>query len=423
MRWLPALAMLLSGAVFAAESTLTLEEALRQADAAHPDLEMARAQAEAASAETRLADSLNDLRLSLEAGLRAGHNELLGAHPQSDNLIRLDARKTLFDGGRQGAGMEAAKEESVARGLQLMDVRTQRRIAIMARYFDALMTDMQYNADTEFMAVAYTDWDHARDRTALGQMAQWELAEREARYQDSLLRRNDTRRKLREKRQMLAAALTQTGPLTAELVDPPLKGNDRRLPEFDALLDHAMKNNPRLVAQQRLLAAAGQRITAQRVAERPSLELEAEAAQWSREATTRDDLRVGVNFYWPIWQGGRQDAGLAREQARFHAQQAEVERLRMDLRQGLLETREEIDYLRDSARKDAQIAVTWRDQALDKARAEYEMELRTTLGTGMAETQVARLRQRAVEYRLALAWVRLESLLGGPLEPAQEDRK
>jgi hypothetical protein len=30
--------------------------------------------------------------------------------------------------------------------------------------------------------------------------------------------------------------------------------------------------------------------------------------------------------------------------------------------------------------------------------------------------QVARLRQRAVEYRLALAWARLEALLGGPEE-------
>ena len=34
----------------------------------------------------------------------------------------------------------------------------------------------------------------------------------------------------------------------------------------------------------------------------------------------------------------------------------------------------------------------------------------------MAETQVAKLRKRSVEYRLALAWARLEALLGGPEE-------
>jgi hypothetical protein len=39
---------------------------------------------------------------------------------------------------------------------------------------------------------------------------------------------------------------------------------------------------------------------------------------------------------------------------------------------------------------------------------------------------VARLRQRAVEYRLALAWTRLEALLGGPealAGPAKPEEK
>ena len=423
MRSLWLVALLLSVAAFAAEPTLTLEEALHQADALHPDLEQVRAQAEAATADTQLAESLNDFRLTLEAGLKTGRNPLYQNNFHSDNMLRLDARKTLFDAGRQSADVAAARDESVARGLQLMDARAQRRIAIMARYFDALLTDMQYNAESEFMAVAYTSWDHARDRNAVGQVAQWELAELEARYQDSVQRRNDTRRKLREKRQLLASALNQPGPLTAELVDPVLKGNEQRLPEFEPLLDDLMKNNPRLTAQQRLLAAAGQRIEAQRVAQRPSLELEAESAKWSRDATTRDDLRVGLNFVWPLWQGGRQEAGMAREQARFHAEQAQYERLRMDLRQALLETREEIEYLRDTARRDAEINANWRDLALEKARAEYELELRTTLGTGMAETQMAKLRRRAVEYSLALAWARLENLLAGPVEAVKEDRK
>ena len=52
------------------------------------------------------------------------------------------------------------------------------------------------------------------------------------------------------------------------------------------------------------------------------------------------------------------------------------------------------------------------------------MELRTNLGTSMAETQSARLRRRAVEYRLALALARLEALLGTPLETVKvEERK
>jgi outer membrane protein TolC len=46
-------------------------------------------------------------------------------------------------------------------------------------------------------------WDNSRERQALGQIAQWELAELEARYLEVLTRRNDVRRGLREKRMAL----------------------------------------------------------------------------------------------------------------------------------------------------------------------------------------------------------------------------
>jgi len=53
--------------------------------------------------------------------------------------------------------------------------------------------------------------------------------------------------------------------------------------------------------------------------------------------------------------------------------------------------------------------------ALDRSRADYELELKTNLGDSMAQTLVASLRARRVEYRLALALARLEALAGKPL--------
>jgi len=41
----------------------------------------------------------------------------------------------------------------------------------------------------------------------------------------------------------------------------------------------------------------------------------------------------------------------------------------------------------------------------------------------MAETQVAALRRKQVEYRLALALARLEALSGGSLPPVEGARK
>jgi outer membrane protein TolC len=398
----------------AADKPLTLEAALAAADAPHPDLALALAQQEAARAEALLADSLNDFRVTLEASLRTGRNEIYNDKFHPDNIARLNARKTLWDFGRQQAGATASGQESQARDLQLLDVRAQRRLALMARYFDVLLADMRDAADTEFLAVAYVNWDNSKDRQDLGQLAAWELAELENRYMDIRTQRNDTRRKLREKRLLLGAAMNRPGTVLEDLVDPALPQNNRALPEFEPLLEQVLARNPRLQAQRQLLAGATSRIEGARAEYRPTLEFEAEAAAWTRESSTRDDLRAGFNFVWPLWQGGRNDARLGREQARFHELQAQHDKLVMDLRQAVLETREEIQYLMESERRGTEVAATYRDMALERARAEYELELKTNLGNSMAETQVARLRKRAVEYRLALAWARLEALLGGP---------
>lgn len=405
-----------AGAASASGQPLTLEAVLATAEAPHPDLDLARARQDVALADVQAAESLNDFRVTLEASLRSGRNEIYDDHYQPDHSARLVVRKTLWDDGRQQVGRRAAGQEGEALGLRLLDIRAQRRLSLMARYFDVLLADMRDAADTEFLAVAYVAWDNAKDRQALGQMAGWELSELENRYLDARTLRNDGRRKLREKRMLLASAMNRAGIVQEDLVDPRLPGNDRPLPEFETLLAGVLEGNPQLMAQRQLLAAATSRLDVARADYRPSLEFEAEAATWDRPSTTRDDLRAGFNLVWPIWQGGRADARIGREQARFHELQAQHDKLVADLRQAVLEAREEIQHLRESERRRVEVNAAYRDIALEKARAEYELELKANLGSSMAETQVARLRQRAIEYRLALAWARLEALLGGPGE-------
>ncbi len=422
-RWL-FLALLVSGAQAAEPpTTLTLETVLAAADAAHPDLDLARARQTAAQAEQQLSESLNDFRVSLEGTLRSGRNDYYNDRFHPDHQARLNARKMLFDAGRRDSGITAAREEAAARDLQLLDTRAQRRLTLMARYFDALLADMQYAADTEFMAVAYVNWDNAKDRRDLGQMPQWELADLESRYLDSRTRRNDVVRKLRDKRMQLGLALNRAEAVREDLVDPRLVHNDRPLPELAPLLDTMLAHNPRLQAQKQMLSAARKRIEGVRADDRPSLEFEAEAAAWSRQASTRDDVRAGLNFVWPLWQGGRIDARMAREQAVFQERQAQYDKLQQELRQALADTWEEIHYLRDSERRGGEANAHYRELALEKARAEYEMELKTNLGSSMAETQTAHLRKRAVEYRLALALARLEALLGTSLESIRMENK
>lgn len=395
---------------------LSLSEALASAESPHPDLRLAEAERAAALAEQEAASSRSDLAVGLEAGLRRGRPSTGSEGNLSDNTLRLNARKSLYDFGRTALAEQAAMAAVEAREAGLLDARARRRIEVMARFFEVLVADMQYTADNEYMAVAYVNADNGRDRFKVGQISASELAELEHRYQELLARRNATQARTRIARAQLANAMNQPGQLPAELEDPVLPANNQALPEYEALLPAVLERNPRLRARLSLLDASRSRMEALRAEDSPNLDAEVEAASWSREAITRDNLRAGVVLTWPIYQGRRVSAQLAREQAQFHKLQAEADKLRMDLAEALLEVWSEIDQLQHSLREAARRQVAYRDLALEKARGQYEVELKANLGDAMAATMEARLRERRTEYQLALAFVHLEALLGGPLE-------
>ena len=396
---------------------LTLDEALAAVSAAHPDRRVAESELVLSRAERDQAASQKDFSLFLDGSLRSGRRPDGDWEP--DNVGRIVARKPLLDFGRSSQAIAAADHEIVARQAALFNVENLRRIDIMARYFDVLLADMQYAADNEFMAEAYVSWDNARDRFEVGQISQPELLKLDADYQDIRERRNASLQRVRSARQKLAHAMYRPGKLPTELAEPALKDNARPVPEYESLLAWVMDKNPRVLALQAQVAAADARVASIRAERNPVLDVELVGGGYSRESTTRDELSAGLVFNIPLYQGGRVDALMARERAQKERSAAELDKLRLDLADTLLATLQEIEWLRGSSRPAAERQIEYRDWALERARAEYELELKTNLGPSMAETQVAQLRRKQVEYRLALALARLEALSGGSLPPVE----
>lgn len=401
---------------------LTLDEALASASATHPDRQMAESGLALARADRDQAASLQDFTLFLDGALRSGRR-FDGDHWRPDNIGRVVARKPLLDFGRSSQAMAAADQEIAAQQAALFHVDALRRIDIMARFFDVLLADMQYAADNEFMAVAYVSWDNAKDRFAVGQISQPELLRLETDYQDIRERRNASLQTTRATRQKLAHAILRPGNLPTELAEPVLPGNDRPVPEYEPLQAWVMQHNPRVLALQAQLAAADARLAAVRAERHPVLDAEVTGASYSRISNTRDEVSAGLVFNIPLYQGGHVDARVARELAHKAHSAAELEKLRLDLADTLLATLQEVEWLRGSSRVAADRQIEFRDWALDRSRAEYELEMKTSLGTSMAETQVAALRRKQVEYRLALALARIEALSGGSLPPVEGAQK
>lgn len=413
--WAALLACTLSPTVLA--EPLTLEAALASVAEPHPDRRMAESDLALARADREQADSRQDFNLYLDGSLRTGRQPDDGWQP--DNVGRIVARKPLLDFGRSSQAIAAADQEIRARQATLLSVESLRRLDIMARYFDVLLADMQYAADNEYQAITYIDWDKSKNRFELGQLSQPELLKIEAAFQDVRERRVASQQRMRMTRQKLANAIHRPDTLPTELAEPVLNGNARRVPEYESLLPWVMDRNPRVQALQAKMAAADARIAAMRAERNPMLDAEVMGGAYSRETSTRDEVSAGLVFTIPLYQGGRVDAKVARELAQKERTAAELEKLQLDLSETLIATLQEIELLRSASRGAADKQIEYRDWALERARAEYELELKTNLGTSMAEIQVAQMRRKQVEYRLALALARLEALSGGNLPPVE----
>lgn len=400
---------------------LTLEDALASVSAAHPDRRIAESELAVARADRDQAGSRQDFNLFLDGSLRTGHRPDGDWKP--DNIARIVARKPLLDFGRSSHAMAAADQEIAARQASLFNVDSLRRLDIMARYFDVLLADMQYGADNELMAVTYVAWDNAKKRFEVGQISQPELLRLEATYQDVRERRYASQQRMSSTRQKLAHAMNTPGKLSSELVDPALKDNARPVSDYESLLAAAMLKNPRILALQAQVEATNARVASVRAENNPTLDAEVVGAGFSRTSTTRDDVSAGLVFNIPLYQGARVDARVARELAQKERLAAELEKLKRDLSENLFTTLQEVQWLRDSGRAAADKQIEFRDWLLERARAEYELELKTNLGASMAETQLALLRRKQVEYRLALALARLDALSGGSMPSVEGAKK
>jgi outer membrane protein TolC len=409
--------LLLSPALDAQESAklLTFEAALASVATSHPDLLAAQAERDTAIAERDIASSRLDSSINLEGILRSGSRNPTLNDYAPDNSVRLTARKTLYDFGRSSAAEEAGASDLLAREADLLAAKDRRRIEVMTRYFEVLIADMQYTADNEMMAVIYVGLDNARDNFKAGKISSVDLAELETRYQEIFTKRTASAQRQRITRALLANAMNRPGELPADLEDPKLENNNRALPEYDALISLMLVNNPRLRAQQEMLAASQNRQSSLRAEKGPSLDAEVQAADYSRSTVTRDNLSAGLILTWPLYQGSRADARVAREMAQYNKLHANADKLKMDLTQALLETYLEIVQLKSAGRSAAKKQVDFRDLVLERSRGLYELELKSNLGTAMADTVDASLRARRTEYMLALAFARLEAMVGRPL--------
>jgi len=389
---------------------LTLDQALGAVDENHPALRAARAGVDRARA------GLDRVRADtgINARLELTPQSVQTAAPEewrNDTRARLFVSKPLYDFGQSDARERAGEADVLGQEELQRRARARQHYEIMARFFDVLLADLRFAADNENLAHRYVRYDKAVTRREVGELSAVDVLELESTYRESLNERTRSSQRRFAARELLAMAMNQPGRVLAELERPALPGNDREAPEFEQTLAAALRGNHVLTALAQSVRSAESRVSAAQAQARPRLSAELEAAHYEFELPSRNNLRGTLNLEIPIYQGGKVDADLARARADLEDARARLASLEFELRREVLAVVQEIEALQVE-RKTAAVRTDFRDRYVDRARSIYELELQTTLGDAFARLTEAQWAGEKVEFELALAWARLDILLG-----------
>lgn len=417
MRLLRIVLCLISTSVWADENSLpeplSFDYALSlAAEAQHPDLQRIDAEQQISTAQKLSAESAYALNAEVELRARWIEPSALAIEKSRDDhraLLRI--QKTIYDFGRTQRAVEAEDTELQALKHDRQFSIEKRKIDIARRYFDVILSDLQFAWQDEAMATAYVNFDRVRDQNELGLRSDVDLLRAEADYQKVRMTRYQTEIQQRRTRALLAKALNRTGQLSSHLLMPELQANKKELPEYETLLDKMLQANPQIkLAKQRELAAI-KRLQASRIAYRPELSAELDVAEYSRNTAGNNDWRAGFNLTIPLFENQQLKSKVALKRAEWLQQKADLTDIKFQAQQDLLELWQNIKFLKVSyeqliAELDA------RELRLDKSRALYEMEVKTDLGNAMVDIAEMQFKQAQLAFDLAVLWMQLHWMLG-----------
>ena len=392
---------------------LTYEFALTRAESPdHPDVLTAQSQIQAARAEQDSAGAASDLEAAVVANGRwVGPSAISQEDVNEDHIFSFSMRKRLYDFGRTRHAEKAAQQELNGSRQLLWNTLQERRLQIMRAYFDVILADMRYHVDFEDMSVAYVQFDRMRERNKLGQVSDLDLLKQETVYQSVRRRYTEAQTLQRSTRARLANAMNMPGSLPATVTPPTFSDLSKKPLDYEELLQQARANNPVIMAYSARVGAAQQRLASARSAYWPILSGELEAAEYERQVGLREDWRASVVLTLPLYQGGRVSGQVGRQQAELYRMQAELQRQQRNIEQNLLDTWLILGTLRVQLEQMKTLS-DYRELYLDNARALYDWQQKADLGDAMARQTEARLQTMQTEFELAMAWAKLDALVG-----------
>ncbi|MFP4559967.1 MAG: TolC family protein [Thiohalorhabdus sp.] len=405
------------------QGALDLDQAVHIGLENHPSLMAAQARTKEREAQVRSATAGYRPRLYAEGIYRQGRQ--IGGQDEGeftdDSEARVVLEQDLYDFGAREAAGRAARSEREAAELNLFDARQRRVLAIRRQFYDALLADRQVQVWNEAMAVAFIRWDYGQGREELGEISPVELARLESQFRDFRSKYRGAQYDARRTRVRLAHAMGLEDAIPRDLAQPDLD-LDRELPSVQELRNRAWRTNPRLVAARQRLDAARARSERREAQRLPRVVGEVVGQKYSRQYDFRNDVEAAIRVEAPLYEGGRLGARVEASRAAAQQERAEWLELRQQVEESIYDAHLDVQSWQER-KAYAETLVRYRELKTDLARTEYGLELETDLGDSLTEQTRAEMKLAEAEFGLAMAYDRLDALVGEPLVSKTEKRQ
>ena len=408
--------LLISPFVFAAEGRLklpdplSLEYALQLVDENHPDVSDANQDLQLARSKTMIAESQSGLQLRAQARAR-----LIDPPPtatqygRQDHEAKILLSKTIYDFGRSHGLIQSAKIQEAIKKLQLKEVKQYRRIEIMQAFFDVVLSDLTYLRDNEAMTVDYLRFDRVRERKELGQFSDVDVLEKENAYLEKRKVRYKSEALQRLLRSQFSLIVNHPGDMVRRFQVPELDYHKFKLIEVIKLQQSAVDNNVLLKSIQLTLDALRAEMKSIRANRYPSISAEIEAGLYERNIGGNDRWQAGLVVDVPLYQGGKVSGLISSLRSQIKKTENKLYLEKLKIKQAVLTHALMIESL-TAQKASSDKRYDYRELYLDRARAIYEMEVKTDLGDAMVQLSQATLQAAETDFEIAIHWEQLRML-------------
>jgi len=392
---------------------LTLADAISIGSlSSHPDLLLSRANQISALSELEHARSGYELNASLDMSTALIEPSRLATDQSSDDhRATLNIRKQLYDFGYTSSAISSAEDAVVASEFRESHIRRLRQIEIVKAYYDVVLADLKYLWDNEAMSMRFVRLDKSRDRFALKQISDIELLKDEVGYQQALTKRRATDFLQRTARSILAESINRPGELSTHLDTRIRLKNDLALGEPEQYIMSALDKNAEILEQKKVLSAAEHSVASAKNRWHPTLEAEINVSEYSRELASSDNWRAGLNLHVPLSESTSSASEVTKKRSEQLYQLARLKQMELQARNRVYTLWQNIQTLQI---EESQLKVEDKQaqRALDKIRGEYELEIKTNLGSALVNTSRIRYQLSKNKVEQVLAWMQLTMLVG-----------